>query len=241
MPAKFEILTIPPENTNSVLMTVGNDAVIFDPWGHGDDWAKLLGERGLGLRAIYTTHGHGDHIAAAPALAMRYNVPWYLNAADAPLIKWSEGLLEYFGLPSIDKNTSTHLPAGQFEILPGAWADVISVPGHSAGGMAFYFRDSGILIIGDTLFATGVGRTDLPGGNQTALTETITRLMNMNFPDETFVIPGHGYASTWGEMRRVNPYIHSVCGCGYGQNSCTCHHEHAGPGSDHKHSCQYHK
>ncbi len=240
MPAKFEIMAMPPENTNSVLMTVGNDAVIFDAWGRADDWQRLLGERGLSLRAVYSTHGHGDHISAAPHLAARYDVPWYLNTADTALIEWSRDLLAYFGLPVIDGSVApTNLPYGTFEILPGAWADVIAAPGHSAGGVAFYFPDSGILIIGDTLFANGVGRCDLPGGDDRALATTISRICAMNLADETFVVPGHGYAVTWGEMRRTNPYVRDAYGCGC-ECGCGGHHCESNQACACDHDCACH-
>ena len=223
MTPKFEILTMAPENTNSVLMTAGTDAVIFDAWGRADAWDELLRSRGLTLHAIYTTHGHPDHMSAAPKLAARHRVPWYLNPADRPLISWGNELLDYFGLPAIDPTTETvDLPYGQFELLPGVWADVIACPGHSAGGVAFYFRDAGIMIIGDTLFPNGVGRWDLPGGDEQTLRATIARLVDMNLPDETFVIPGHGFGCTWGEMRHTNPYLRGEkCRCG-GTHECHC-------------------
>ena len=73
---KFEVLHMPPLNTNSVLVSCGNDAVIFDPWGKAKDWERVLIERGVRLHAIYVTHGHPDHISAAPALARAFNVDW---------------------------------------------------------------------------------------------------------------------------------------------------------------------
>ena len=127
----FEVLHMPPENTNSLLVTSGGDAVIFDAWGRADAWEKLLESRGLRLRAIYSTHGHGDHISAAPELAEKYNVPWYLNSEDNILISWSDGLLEYFGLPKLDGNyrAPTDIDSGNIEILPNIYMDVIETPG----------------------------------------------------------------------------------------------------------------
>ena len=67
--SKFELFQMPPQNTQSIMVTAGDKCVIFDPWGRADDWTRILDERGLKLHAIYATHGHPDHIACAPTLA----------------------------------------------------------------------------------------------------------------------------------------------------------------------------
>lgn len=205
----FEVLHMPPENTNSVLVTCGNDAVIFDAWGQVADWEKLLAARGLRLRAIYSTHGHGDHIAAAPMLAEKYNIPWFLNSEDDVLISWSNNLLKYFGLPEIenDYRRPTDLESGTIEILPGVFADVIESPGHTPGGVMYYFPEFGILLTGDTLFRDSCGRYDLPGGDANALMQSVSKLYEMNLPDETYVVHGHGVDSTIGMMKTENPYF----------------------------------
>lgn len=205
----FEILHMPPENTNSVLVTRGNDAVIFDAWGQVADWEKLLAARGLRLRAIYSTHGHGDHIAAAPILAEKYNIPWFLNSEDDVLISWSNNLLKYFGLPEIenDYRRPTDLESGTIEILPGVFADVIESPGHTPGGVMYYFPEFGILLTGDTLFRDSCGRYDLPGGDANALMQSISKLYEMNLPDETYVVHGHGVDSTISQLKAENPYF----------------------------------
>lgn len=205
----FEILHMPPENTNSVLVTRGNDAVIFDAWGRVADWEKLLTARGLRLRAIYSTHGHGDHIAAAPILAEKYNIPWFLNSEDDVLISWSNNLLKYFGLPEIENNyrRPTDLESGTLEILPGVFADVIESPGHTPGGVMYYFPDFGILLTGDTLFRDSCGRYDLPGGDANALMQSVSKLYEMNLPNETYVVHGHGVDSTISQLKSENPYF----------------------------------
>lgn len=205
----FEVLHMPPENTNSVLVTHGKDAIIFDAWGQVADWEKLLAARGLRLRAIYSTHGHGDHIAAAPMLAEKYNIPWFLNSEDDVLISWSNNLLKYFGLPEIenDYRRPTDLESGTIEILPGVFADVIESPGHTPGGVMYYFPEFGILLTGDTLFRDSCGRYDLPGGDANALMQSISKLYEMNLPDETYVVHGHGVDSTIGMMKTENPYF----------------------------------
>lgn len=191
---KFEILRMPPENTNSVLVSSGKNAVIFDAWGRADSWENLLAQRGLNLRAIYSTHGHNDHISAAPALAARFDIPWFLNSLDVPLILWGNQILDFWELPHIpDDFVRPHeLTPGRVKILDDIDMEIIAAPGHSLGGVMFYFPEYKILLTGDTIFRDGVGRTDLPGGDEKTLCESIANLGRMNLPDDTYIVHGHG-------------------------------------------------
>lgn len=206
---RFEIMHMAPVNTNSVLVMRGDDAVIFDAWGDADDWARELGSRGATLRAIYSTHGHGDHISAAPGLVQKYGVPWYLSMADAQLIPWGNAILEYFGLPPIapDAPRPIDIQMGATKILGDVNMNVIAAPGHSAGGVMFHFPDFNVLIAGDTIFRDGVGRTDLPGGDENVLRDTIHTLANMNLPGNTYVVHGHGPDSNIDILRKTNPWF----------------------------------
>lgn len=206
---KFELLRMPPENTVSVLVSVGNDAVIFDAWGRADDWVKVLSERGLKLRAIYATHGHPDHIAAAPALAKKFDVDWFLSEKDNFLIGWGNGLLDMFNIPHIDNDykKTKNIPLGTIEILPGIDMKVMESPGHTPGGLMFYFPKYNILLVGDTLFADSVGRCDLPGGDMVALKQSVHNLYNMNLDDATYVVHGHGMNTTIEYLKKHNNFF----------------------------------
>ncbi len=229
---QFEVIQMQPTNTNSVLVTVGDDAVIFDPWGRAAAWEQLLTERGLNLRAIYATHGHPDHIAAAPDLARTHNIEWFLNSGDYELIGWGNELLEFFELPPIpiDYTPPTDITPGTYEILPGVKMRVFATPGHSAGGVMYYFPDFGILLTGDTLFADSVGRTDFPTGNTCDLRGSIADLHDMDLPIETFVVHGHGIDSTIETLKAKNTYFKSGCAC-----------EHKCPGTCHCHIDEHHE
>lgn len=206
---KFEVLHLPPTNTNSLLVANGTDAVIFDPWGKAADWEKVLLERGLKLRAIYATHGHPDHISAAPALARAFNIDWFLNANDNYLIGWGNELLDMFGIPHIHDNYKKplNLSAGTIEILPDIQMEIMESPGHTPGGLMFYFPKYKILLTGDTLFAESHGRFDFPGGNHEQLHQSIHNLYDMDLDDETYVVHGHGMDTTIGWLKKHNQFF----------------------------------
>lgn len=195
-----------PKFTNSVLVTAGNECVIFDAWGRADDWKKLLDSRGIALRAIYATHGHSDHISAAPELASHYNVPWFLNSLDVPLILWGNQILDFWKLPRIpdDFVWPQDLHAGKTKILNDTEMEIIASPGHSPGGVMFYFPEYKILLTGDTIFRDGVGRTDLPGGDAMQLQESIAKLKNLNLPDDTYLVHGHGDDSMMRDIKSIS-------------------------------------
>jgi glyoxylase-like metal-dependent hydrolase (beta-lactamase superfamily II) len=207
MAFNINIIRMSPANTNSVLIENGTDAVIFDPWGSSADWQKLLQERGLKLHAVYVTHGHYDHMSAIPKM----NAPWHMHHADLSIIKWNNPILFMQGFGTIDtkKNPPMDIATGRHEILPGLVAQVIHTPGHSAGGVCFYFPDQKTLITGDTLFYDTVGRWDIPGASERVLRESVRALMNERFPDDTLVIPGHGRTGILSDIKKDNIFVKS--------------------------------
>lgn len=208
---KFEVLHLPPTNTNSLLVSCGADCVIFDPWGKAADWERVLSDRGLKLRAIYATHGHPDHISAAPSLARTFNVDWFLNDADNFLIGWGNGLLDMFNIPHIpdDYKRPLNLSVGTIEILPGINMEIMTAPGHTPGGLMFYFPEYKILMVGDTLFQESYGNVNFPGGNEKQIYESIRNLYNKNFDDGVYVVHGHGMDTTIGWLKQHNPFFKS--------------------------------
>ena len=92
---------------------------------------------------------------------------------------------------------------------------VLHTPGHCPGGVALAVNgdprtagptDRRILIVGDTLFAGSIGRTDLPGGDMETLLRSIREVL-FSFPDATPVYSGHGEPTTIGQERRTNPFL----------------------------------
>ena len=79
-------------------------------------------------------------------------------------------------------------------------------PGHTPGGVSFYFKELNTVAAGDTLFYCGIGRTDFPGGNSDEITDSIRNRL-YHLPDATRVIAGHGSDTTIGFEKKHNHYI----------------------------------
>jgi len=121
------------------------------------------------------------------------------------VLEVAEGTAAYFGVsfpgaPRID----AELNDGQILALDETTLTVIHTPGHTPGGVCLLCGED--IFVGDTLFAGSVGRTDLPGGSEATLIESIfSRLLTL--PDATRVHPGHGPSTTIGRERRSNPFL----------------------------------
>ena len=199
------LVTVGPISTNCYLVYLEDERRLFiiDP---GADAPTILNEAARFPDAektdILLTHAHVDHICAAGAVAQALGIgAVMLDPADWELYRspYNE-LLPFLPAPE-------DLPEVRDFVTDDLFT-VISVPGHSPGGSAFYFDRGGCraLFCGDTIFAGSVGRSDLPGGDHDTLIESIkTNLLTL--PRLTPVFPGHGGATTIGREIANNPYL----------------------------------
>lgn len=193
------ILTLPVNNgwitTNCYFF--GNDAgrgFLIDPGAEGDQILAALKAKKLVAEKILITHGHFDHIGAAPFLAKALAAPILLRDAGRPYAEnpyWNLSALsgDAFRLENV-----TYFQGGERLTLdsdPGFGLQAIASPGHTADGTVFYSKECGLAFTGDTIFARGPGRTDLPGGDGKSLLASIRQLFDV-LPDHTTLYPGHG-------------------------------------------------
>jgi hydroxyacylglutathione hydrolase len=181
------------------------EAIVVDPGGDADVIAARVKRDGLTPVEIVCTHGHGDHIAKVAELKREFGVGFAIHLSahgiiepsviEAPL--WGLGTIEE---PAIDV-TLSHGDSIRFGAVEGR---VRHTPGHSPCSIAIVF--DGFVLVGDTLFAGSVGRTDLLGGDFETLLASIRREL-LSLPDETVVYCGHGPRTTIGTERRSNPFI----------------------------------
>ena len=183
------------------------ETIMVDPSTKADHIYETLKEKGLEVKAIFITHGHFDHMMATNELKELFgDVTIYAGRKETILLedpKMNHSVL--IGKPYVIK--ADVLVKDDDEISVGSMkCKVIETPGHSIGGVCFYFEEDGVLISGDTLFFESVGRTDFPTGSHVELISSIKKKL-LSLPDETTVCPGHNEQTTIAHERLFNPYL----------------------------------
>jgi hydroxyacylglutathione hydrolase len=180
------------------------EALVVDP---GEDAAGLrleLARAGARCAAILITHCHWDHLGGVADLAEGTGAPVYMAREEAPVLESPDDFYAALGIRIRPYKPDVLLEGGETLELAGIELETLTVPGHSPAHLAYHAEGS--LFSGDVLFAGGVGRTDLPGGDWDALVESIRTLMD-RFPPDTVVYPGHGPRTTLGAELARNPFL----------------------------------
>lgn len=185
---------------NCYLIPAGQTLYIIDPGADAEIIVRRARQFDYPEKVILLTHAHIDHIGAVGAVSRALSIRTvYLHKKDVDLYFSPANALPPWLPPAEDlPQPDSGFVSEDFEI--------IETPGHTPGGVCFYFRDRPVLFGGDTLFAGSVGRTDLPGGDHSRLIESIRGKL-LALPDELPVYPGHGKQTTIGHEKAANPYL----------------------------------
>lgn len=185
-----------PTNCYLVFDPGRTDALVIDP---GDNPERIFAAlNGRTPAAVLLTHGHFDHTGALSAFA---GVPIYIHEADAPMLSDPHLSVGDGNGDLRPRPAATHLLAdGEQLHLAGLDIAVLHTPGHTPGGVTYQTGDA--LFTGDTLFAHGYGRTDLPGGDFSALRRSLRRLLHL--AGDFRVFPGHSESTTLNHERGID-------------------------------------
>jgi len=181
-------------------------AIIIDPGGEAKKILEVIKQNKLKVIYIINTHAHIDHIGANDIIRENTGASLLIHSADAYLLK------------DMEMNLSTIMNEERGPLLPPTRVledgdeikvdqiclQVLHTPGHTPGSICLYVKDR--VFAGDTIFAGGVGRVDLPGGNFTDLQNSIREKL-LTLPKEVVVHPGHGPDTTIGKEKKSNPFI----------------------------------
>ena len=176
------------------------EAAVIDP---GDDPTPLrleLARMGARTAGILVTHSDVDHIGGVAALSEGTGAEVWAPAGEVEALRSGETR----GGLRVAPHDPAHTVSGGDEVaVAGLVFEVVDVPGHSAGHVAFH--TDGHLFSGDLLFAGSIGRTDLPLSDPAAMQDSLARICELD--DETTVYPGHGPRTTIGHERATNGFL----------------------------------
>ena len=171
------------------------------------DAAEWLTARGHRVQTLLLTHGHIDHVWDAARIQREHGCEVVYHAETEPMITQPD-FFKGFGFGWEIEPVSGGRIIGESASLQirGVDFQVLHVPGHCPGSLCFFVKVEGVLFGGDVLFAGGVGRWDLPGGDHDLLLSGIREKV---FPlgDDVTVLSGHGPATKIGVERTTNPFV----------------------------------
>ncbi|MCS7299216.1 MAG: MBL fold metallo-hydrolase [Spirochaetia bacterium] len=199
---KIQIFILGATQTNSYLVWQNNSGIVIDPGEHPDLILEFITKNNINLEYVINTHGHFDHIIGNNFLISKTGAKLVVNREDTSML-----LDPFYNLSAyMDKPFYSFKP--DVEVKDGDKIDssykefsFIHTPGHTPGSTCIYLPDDNIVFVGDTIFKFSYGRTDLPGGNERDLRNSIKRLLSI-LKDDDLCLPGHGESFRFGEVRK---------------------------------------
>lgn len=209
---KIKTFVFNPFQENTFLLyDETNECVIIDAGNHNlnekNELFTFIEEQKLTPKYLINTHCHIDHIMGNADVMEKYNIPSIAHQEDLPLIERANDMALAFGFqvkepPKPDKFVvdSENITFGNSSL------EVRHVPGHSPGSIAIIAKDERFAVVGDVLFKSSIGRTDLPGGDYNTLINSIKQKLFI-LDDDFVVYPGHGDSTTILHEKSTNPFF----------------------------------
>lgn len=203
------------ENTY-VLYDENNEAIIIDP-GCFERWEEeelegFIKNNKLTVKRLLNTHAHIDHVFGNKFCMDTWGLKLELHEKDIPTLKRMPAAAQLWGIKGYKESPMPELflHEGQQIKLGNNVLDIVFVPGHAPGHVAFICHAQKFVIGGDVLFEGSIGRVDLPGGSLEVLMQSIKNKF-LVLGDDYVVYSGHGNETTIGRERKMNPFILEYC------------------------------
>lgn len=177
---------------------------VIDPGTASEKILNEVEEEGLKVTHILLTHGHFDHIIAAPAIQRKTGAKLYISKNDEWMLdpnvaRHAAYVRETYAKPQVDG----YLKEGETVTVGDLKLSVLETPGHTAGSVCLLCENQ--MFSGDTLFCESCGRTDLESGSMDDMLHSLKKLALL--PDDYHVYPGHEMATTLSHERAYNAYM----------------------------------
>ena len=211
---KIKSFTFNPYQENTYLIfDDSKEAIIIDPGNYeayeNESISKFIDENKLQLKKIILTHCHIDHCLGNKYLNEKYGAELLIPFDERDLYKNVENIATLFGFANyshLDENKylkeKDKIEFGNIKL------DVLFLPGHSPGHLAFNYKKENICFSGDVLFYNSIGRTDLPQGNYQDLIDSIHN--HLLVLDDSYIVHcGHGPDTSIGHERETNPFLNA--------------------------------
>lgn len=175
-------------NCNSYLIE-GKEKILIDPghkhlFGHVGDELKRMDINPKSIKLVLITHAHPDHIEGMVLF------PGSKRAMHKEEYDFIKEIAPHYGEILGGGDFEPHILFQEGTLNVGDLGfHIIHTPGHSPGSICIYWPQKKALFTGDLVFAGGVGRTDLPGGDSEQLKQSIMKLIDL---DIEYLLPGHG-------------------------------------------------
>ncbi|CAA9311774.1 MAG: MBL-fold metallo-hydrolase superfamily [uncultured Cytophagales bacterium] len=200
------------ENTY-VLYDDTRQGVLIDPGCYDrqerETLAAFISGEKLEIKHLLNTHGHVDHVLGNAWAKRTYGVQLRVHPLDEQTLRSVQVYAPMYGMAAYEPTEPDgFLEEGDQVTFGDTTLEVLFVPGHAPGHIAFYHAGQAFCIGGDVLFQGSIGRYDLPGGNQQTLLRSIREKL-LPLGDAVTVYPGHGPATTIGREKKYNPFLQS--------------------------------
>lgn len=193
---------------NCYILGDSSEAIIVDPGSNADEIVNVLKENNITAKYIVLTHCHFDHILAVEKVMEETGVKLIACQTEKEnLLSPDVNYTNRYSRTPIKLKADVYVKDGDV-IKSGEYEfSVIETPGHTSGSMCLYCEKEKILVSGDTLFYSSVGRCDLATGDETQIIKSIKEKLFI-LPDDVLVISGHGEDTSIGFEKINNPFIY---------------------------------